>query len=174
MESIQQVQQAQQAPQEQQPVSQGPVDPAPDASPDQDPAYVEAVNYVRGRVWRDGLSDRVSDVARMKALSADQMAIIAYTLIQQADEATGGNVQDDNLVSLAIEVLSEIIEIAIASGVDVTPTQMVSALKRMMVKYLTEQGVDASEIQKAMNQVTPDQFNKINEKVQSMEGAGNE
>ena len=168
MESIQQVQQEAQQP------AQGPIDPNTDAPPDQDPAFVEAVNYVRGRVWKDGLSDRVNDVAKLKALTIDQIAMIAYKLVQQADEATGGNVQDDNLVSLAIEVLSEIIEIAMASGVDVTPTQMVSALKQMMVKYLTEQGVDATEIHKAMNQISPDQFSKINEKVQSMEIAENE
>ena len=62
--------------------------------------------------------------------------------------------------------MAEVAEIAEASGTVFQSADLASAFKSMMLRYLQEQGADTAQIQEAINQITPEQFDVINEEVQ--------
>lgn len=140
----------------------------PDADPTEDEAFVEGVNFARKILYEDGMADKVNSIIKKHADPASQFAILAYELSAKADEATGGKVQDDNLISLGGFVLAEIGEIAEASGMEVKPTDMAAALKQMLTRYVEESGLDPSSVSQAMNEISKDQFTAIHDKVIGM------
>lgn len=133
--------------------------------PESDENFVKAVNFARKVLYKDGGSDKINQIVQKMPNPSSHLATLAYEISGQADAATGGMVMDENLVSLATMVLSDVFEIAEASGVPVEPAQMAEAFKSMALKYLQENGIPTEQIEKAMSQLGPEQFNEINTKV---------
>lgn len=155
---------------------QSPLAEQDDTPPEQDPAFVAAVTWLRRALYEDGAADHVHRI--MQNPGADQpgqLATLAYELAQQADAVTNGEIDDTNLVSLGVFALAEVGEIAEASGAELEPAAMASALKTMMFRYLQESGAPAEQIQQlqaAMNQITPQQFNEIAQAAQQQADTG--
>jgi hypothetical protein len=94
--------------------------------------------------------------ALKSAPSVEQgLAETAYEMVAVADEAVGG-LPDEGLVGFAAEVLGEVADIAEAAGIKVKGAQIAKAVQMMLVRFVTEQGLDPTQLQQAMAQVDPD------------------
>jgi len=86
------------------------------------------------------------------------LADTAYEMVTIADEATRGEVPDEMLVALAAEVLGEVADIAQASGVKIHSAIIARAMQNMLIRYVTEQGMDPTQLQQAMSEVNVDEL----------------
>lgn len=125
------------------------------------PAFVAAVEFVKTALYESGASDQVNELVKKSQSPIDDLANMAYELTSIADEKTDGQVPDELLVLLASTVLAEVSEIAEASGVQLQAADVASALKMMILRFVGEQGYDTRELHAAMNQVSPDEINKL-------------
>lgn len=127
--------------------------------PEQDSgAYDRAMGIAREALYG---KEAARDVAKaMKAAKdpAEGLANTAYEMVTIADEATEGQVPDEQLVALASEILGEVADIAEAAGVEVKGATIAKAMQMMLVRYVTEQGMDATQLQQAMAAVNTDEL----------------
>jgi hypothetical protein len=130
-------------------------------TPDENnPAFQEALTYAYKALYE---AQAAKDVARqLKAAQtlADGMADVAYNITSVVDERTDGQVPDELLVPLAMNVLEEVSAIAEAANLQPQPEDVAVAFKTMILRYMGEQGVDTTQLQQAMDQVDPSEFRK--------------
>lgn len=143
-------------------IEQMPVEQSEEGEKDQnDPGYVTALNFAMKALYE---SEAAKDIAKAIKLSQDPvtaMADAAYSVVEVADEKTDGAVPDELLVLFATDVLEEIAEIAEAAGVQIEPNDVALAFKQMVLRYVGEQGYDTTQLQQAMDQVNPEEFNAM-------------
>jgi hypothetical protein len=96
---------------------------------------------------------------------AEGMANAAYEMVTIADEATKGSIPDERLIEFATEVLGEVADIAQAAGVEVKGSVIAKATQLMLVRYVTEQGLDPSQLQAAMAKVDTEKLGAQLDKV---------
>lgn len=140
----QQAQQAQQ-PQQDQPAGQ-------DGIP---PIFNTAVKLARQALYRSGAAENVAKAISGSRNPVEALANTAYEMVTVVDDRTQGQVPDELMVSLAAEVLGEVADIASAAGVKVGGAEIAGAMQQMLLRYVTEQGMDPSQLQAAMQQVNP-------------------
>lgn len=141
---------AQQAP------AQGEDIQAPDEN---DPNFQAAVKYAMEVLYGKGAAkDIAKQVRAAQGNPVEGVANIAYEITSVVDEKTEGAVPDELLVPLAMQILEEVVEIAEAAGITLSPVDVAAAFKQMILRYLTEQGVDTSQLQTAMDQIDPAVF----------------
>ena len=129
--------------------------------PEQDednPAFQQALTLAYEALYKGDASKDVAKQLRAAPSVADGLADIAYNITSVIDERTGGEVPDELLVPLAMNVLEEVGEIAEAAGMKPQPEDVAQAFKTMVLRYLGEQGVDTTQLQQAMDQVDPSVF----------------
>jgi hypothetical protein len=97
------------------------------------------------------------------------LANTAYEITSIVDERTQGQVPDELFALLATKILQEVADIGGAAGMDYKPADVATALKQMILRYLGEQGMDTTQLQQAMDQVDPEEFNRM-----AMEGGEQE
>lgn len=127
------------------------------------PIYQQAVTFAYEALYQN---DAAKDVAKSLQASpslADGMADVAYNITSIIDEKTDGEVPDELLVPLGMQVLEEVGEIAEAAGLSPQPEDIAAAFKTMILRFLGEQGVDTTQLQQAMDQIDPAEFRKAAE-----------
>lgn len=130
-------------------------------NPDTDPAYQQAIGLAMKALYGEQAAKEVAKSLKGGGDVVDAMANTAYEITSIIDERTEGAVPDELLVLLATTVLEEVGEIAEAAGMSVTPADTALALKQMILRFLGEQGVDTTQLEQAMSQVNPDDFNQM-------------
>lgn len=139
--------------------------PADDSGADQDggndPAYDAAVQYAMTALYKQGGAKALAKALRAAQDPVQALADAAYQMMQIIDEKTDGNVADEDLVPLAVQVLSEVCDVAEAAGIQVDGQMAAEAMKAMLVRFIKEQGGDASQLEQAMGQIDTSMFNKI-------------
>lgn len=131
-----------------------------DSTPGEDnPVFQQALTLAYEALYKN---EAAKDIAKQLKLQggnlSDNMANVAYEITSIIDERTEGQVPDELLVPLAMNVLEEVGEIADAAGLDPQPEDIAVAFKTMILRYLGEQGVDTTQLQQAMDQVDPASF----------------
>lgn len=115
-------------------------------------AYDAGMQLVRQALYEQG---GAKDIA--KTLTGDNpaqaLAEQAYKIIEIADERTMGEIPDDMLVEFAIDVLSEVAEIAEAAGGRIDGSVIAEAFSSMLKKFLESQGLDGTQVAQAMDQM---------------------
>ena len=141
--------------------------PAPEGKPakapkggsgDNSPAYEQAMSVVREGLYGAEAARDVAKAMRAANDPAEGLATTAYEMVAMADEATQGQVPDEELVSMASEILGEVADIAQAAGIEIKGAVIAKAMQMMLVRYVTEQGMDPTQLQQAMAQVNPDEL----------------
>lgn len=126
---------------------------------EQDPNFQTALKYAMEVLYAKGAAkDIAQQVRSAQGDPVEGVANIAYEITSIVDEKTDGAVPDELLVPLAMQVLEEVVEIAEAAGLTLAPTDVAGAFKQMILRYLSEQGVDTSQLQSAMDQIDPAVF----------------
>lgn len=144
--------------QPQQPANQ-PAGDGPD--PDTDPGYQQAMTLAMQALYENEAAKDIAKTLKGSPSVVDGMANTAYEIVSIVDERTNGAIPDELLVLFATRVLEEVAEIADAAGLNPSPADVAEALKQMILRYLGEQGVDTTQLQQAMDQVNPEDFNKL-------------
>jgi hypothetical protein len=89
------------------------------------------------------------------------LASTAYEMTSVVDERTDGEVPDELLLPLAMKVLEEVAEIGEAAGVKYQNSDIAMAYQQMLLRFLGEQGVDTTQLEQAMSQIDPAEFNRM-------------
>lgn len=128
-----------------------------------DPTFQQATQYLQEVLYGQQAAKEISQQLKSAPNLVDGMSSVAYDITGIVDEKTDGNVPDELLVSLAMQVLEEVVEIADATGLNPQPEDVALAFKQMILRYLQEQGLDTSQLDEAMSQVDPSVFRQASE-----------
>jgi len=129
--------------------------------PESDPGYQKAAQFAMEALYKNKAAKDIAKAIKTARDPVEALANTAYEIITITDERTNGAVPDEMLAAFATFVLEEISEIAEAAGVPLKPSDVAMALKQMILRYLGEQGVDTTQLQQAMDQVDPEEFNRM-------------
>lgn len=129
-------------------------------NPDSDPGYQQAMAFSMEALYGKEAAKNVAKSLKTGGDPVDAMANTAYEIVSIVDERTDGAIPDELLVLFASNILEEVAEIGEAAGVQYKPSDVALALKQMILRFLGEQGVDTSQLQQAMDQVDPEEFNR--------------
>lgn len=136
---------------------------ANDESGEDNPGYTQAMAFAMEALYAKEAAMDIAKSLKGAQNVPDALANTAYEIVSITDEKTEGAVPDELLALFATRILEEIAEIAEAAGVQVKPSDVALALKQMILRYLGEQGVDTTQLQRAMDQVNPEDFNRMAE-----------
>lgn len=129
--------------------------------PDTDPGYTTALRFAMQALYENNAADGVAQSLRTARDPVDGLANTAYEIVAIVDERTEGAVPDELFALLATKILGEVADIGEAAGVKYKPADIALALKTMILRYLGEQGMDTTQLQQAMDQVDPEEFNRM-------------
>jgi hypothetical protein len=127
------------------------------------PVFQQALTFAYEALYAKEAAKDVAQQLKSAPGLADGMADVAYNITSIIDEKTQGQVPDELIVPLAMNVLEEVGEIAEAAGLAPQAEDVAMAFKTMILRYLGEQGVDTTQLQQAMDQVDPSEFRKVAE-----------
>lgn len=156
---IEQGMQPQAPEQEQMPAGQMPA--GGEVDPDNDPNYVMALKFAMQALYESGAAENVAKSLKGAKDPVEGLADTAYEITSIVDERTDGAVPDELFALLATRILQEVADIAQAAGIQLRPADVALALKQMILRYLGEQGVDTTQLQQAMDQVDPSEFDRM-------------
>lgn len=139
------------------PMGQGEAEGGPEAD-ENNPAFQQALTFAYEALYKNEAAKDVAKQLKSAQSLADGMADVAYNITQIIDERTDGQVPDELLMPLAMQVLEEVGEVAEAAGLSPQPEDVAGAFKNMILRYMGEQGVDTTQLQQAMDQVDPAVF----------------
>ncbi len=153
------------------PAPQAPMPEAPmpqnqqgaDVDPDSDPNYVNALKFAMQALYENGAAENVAVSLKGSKDPVEALANTAYEITSIVDERTEGAVPDELFALLATRILQEVADIAQAAGVKLRAADVALALKDMILRYLGEQGMDTTQLQQAMDQVDPSEFDRMAE-----------
>lgn len=129
--------------------------------PDTDPGYTTALRFAMQALYENGAADGVAESLRTARDPVEGLANTAYEIVAIVDERTEGAVPDELFALLGTKILEEVADIGEAAGVQYKPSDIALALKTMILRYLGEQGMDTTQLQQAMDQVDPEEFNRM-------------
>lgn len=133
-------------------------EPEKDAS---DPNYQAALEFAMKALYSEKAAKDIAKTLRTSNEPSEALATISYEIMSIIDERTQGAVPDELLALLATNILEEVASIAEAANVPVQPSDLALALKQMILRFLGEQGIDTTQLQQAMDQVNPEEFNRM-------------
>ena len=151
-------------------------DMAAEEPAENDPAYVAARQWILDKLYSgDMAADDTVSVAQSGPNPMPLLVDMAYTLAGKADEATDGQILEENLVSLGAIALGEVLQVAKeVGGAEIEPAAMANGLNQMVIRFLQESGVDTSQIEAAMSQVDPQMINQLVQQAEQPQQAGME
>jgi hypothetical protein len=131
--------------------------------PDTDPNYAGALKFAMQALYENGAAEGVAESLRTSRSPVEGLANTAYEITSIVDERTEGAVPDELFALLATKILEEVADIGEAAGLKYKGSDIALALKQMILRYLGEQGMDTTQLQQAMDQVDPEEFNRMAE-----------
>ena len=129
-----------------------------DTPDENNPAFVQAMRFAMSVLYEQDAADDVAKQLKAGQNKVDSLANIAYEITTTVDEKTEGQVPDDLIALLGMAILNEVIDIAEAMKLGVTPAEAAGAFKQMLLRYLGENGVDTPQLQQSMDQIDPKVF----------------
>lgn len=126
-----------------------------------DPNYIQALAFAMDVLYEKEAAKDVAKSLRGAQDPVEALANTAYEITGIVDERTEGRVPDEYFALLATKILEEVADIAEAAGIQIKPSDVALALKQMILRYLGEQGIDTTQLQQAMDQVNPEEFNAM-------------
>lgn len=130
------------------------------ADPDTNQPFQMALQYAMEALYGNEAAKDVAQALKAAPDPVEGLANTAYEMTSVVDERTDGQVPDELIIPLAMQILEEVVEIAEAAGVQIQPSDVAQAFKQMLLRFLAEQGMDTTQLQQAMDQVDPEAFNQ--------------
>jgi hypothetical protein len=134
---------------------------ASDGVDEDNPAFQAAMQLTYDALYKQGAADKIHQQLMSADNPAHTMADIAYEITSMVDERTEGQVPDELMILLASNSLTEVGDIALASGIEIAPAELAEAMKQMILRFVGEMGHDTRQLQEAMDAIPPEQFNEM-------------
>jgi hypothetical protein len=122
------------------------------------PAFVQALKFAMSVLYEQDAADDVAKQLNSGQDKVDALSNIAYDLTTTVDEKTQGQVPRELIALLGMAILKEVVDIAEAMKLGITPKDAADAFKQMLLRYLGENGVDTSQLQQSMDKIDPKVF----------------
>jgi hypothetical protein len=132
--------------------------PEAEAPDENNPAFVQALKFAMSVLYEQDAADDVAKQLQSGKDKVEALANIAYEITSTVDEKTQGQVPRELIALLGMAILKEVIDIAEAMKMGITPKDAADAFKQMLLRYLGENGVDTTQLQQSMDQVDPKVF----------------
>lgn len=133
-------------------------------------AYEEAVELVQTKLYDENLADGIGEAIMTADDKVQAVADQALTLASLVDEATGGSVPDDMVLTLGLEILGEVAEIAEQVGAQLGGREIAAAARMFIAEAVKGMGGDAADIEQAMAAVGDDQVGAVLEEADASGG----
>jgi len=150
-----------QAPMPDEQMAMGEMEEGEGPDPDTDPGFQQAMQFSMEALYGKEAAKNVAKGLKAGGSPVDALANTAYEIVSIVDERTDGAIPDELLVLFASNILEEVAEIGEAAGMQYQPADVAMALKQMILRFLGEQGLDTTQLQQAMDQVNPEEFNRL-------------
>jgi hypothetical protein len=128
--------------------------------PETDPGFQTAMEFAMKALYSDQAAKDIAQSLKSAPDIVEALANTAYEVTSIVDERTDGAVPDDLILVLGMQILGEVVQIGQAAGVEYMPSEIASAFKQMLLRYLGEQGVDTSQLQQSMDEINPQMFDE--------------
>lgn len=132
--------------------------PETEAPDENNPAFVQALKFAMSVLYEQDAADDVAKQLNSGQDKVDALSNIAYDLTTTVDEKTQGQVPRELIALLGMAILKEVVDIAEAMKLGITPKDAADAFKQMLLRYLGENGVDTSQLQQSMDRIDPKVF----------------
>lgn len=109
-----------------------------------------AVDALKEKLYDEDIADGIAQAIIGAPDPVTGLVDQATMLLQMSDEATEGVIPDDMYLLFAMQVMTEVGEIAEAAGADVSGTVMAEAVKQFIVKTVQNLGGDTTEVEQAL------------------------
>lgn len=124
-----------------------------------DPALAKAIDFLEKRIYEEGIDEQIASAFDDSPVPAPKnIAQVAYSLAEKADEVTGGEIEEENLAILGMISLNEVIEIAQAAGMKPSPGLPAEAMQELVLIFAKEHGLPEAELRQAMSQIDDEQL----------------
>ena len=151
-------------PPEQMPPEQMPAGQEPKGGGDEvderNPEFINAMKFALKVLYQSGAAQDIAKQLRASRNKQEGLANVAYEITSVVDERTEGRVPRELIGLLAMAILNEIMDIAQAAKMDLTPQDAAGAFKDMLLRYLGENGVNTSQLQQGMDKIDPSVFSQ--------------
>lgn len=129
-------------------------------SPESDPAFRDALKFAMTALYQNGAAKKIAEAITSATDKVTAIANTAYDIVSITDEKTQGSVPEELLAVLGAHVLQEVTDICEAAGQGCAPADVAEAFKRMVLRFVEEQGFDTAQLKQAMDQVDPNEIVK--------------
>lgn len=132
------------------------------------PAYAEARAMLLERLYEAGAGQGLMQALQQAPDIPSALAEQSMLILDMLDQMTENEVPDEYVVPLAVDVMTEVVEIAIAGGIEVSTSDMAAGMRELIKTLITTMGGDATDVAAAMDQVPADELGGV---MQSQMGA---
>ncbi|MEY4951781.1 MAG: hypothetical protein RL299_205 [Pseudomonadota bacterium] len=129
-----------------------------EADPSTDPAYSKAMDMVMGKLYDEDIADGIAQAINSSQDKATAIAEQAGVLLGLADDMTEGSVPDELYIAFALDILTEVVEIAQAAGAQIAGKDIAVAAREFITATVEGIGGDLTDIKAAMGQINPDEL----------------
>ena len=124
-----------------------------DFSPEQDDVYQRAQIAVGRLLYEaDGITDAIEQISESGSV-AEGLKRTVQGVLTAIDERTGGQIDEEVMVALALDVLTQLVEAMEARGTNVRGRDIAQAVQMLASEYLEQGGVDTATLQQALSQM---------------------
>lgn len=125
-----------------------------------DPTFQAILQFSMSALYENGAAKDLANGLKSAPDPATGLADAAYKIIEIAGSRVEGEMDEELLPLLAIVILQEIVEIGESAGIQYKGSDMALALRKMILQFLEESGLDASQLSAAMDQVDTSVFDQ--------------
>jgi hypothetical protein len=123
-----------------------------------DDQYEDAIDRVMAAFMQAISAPEMRDTLLQAVGSADTMATLVYETLSALDEKSGATIPEEVLPAVAFEAVGALAEVAEAAGAGGDPGALAAqATQLVLMRFLTEAGVDPQQVQQIMQSVDPRQ-----------------
>lgn len=134
--------------------------PMDDEVDENNPAFKNAVAFAMKALYENKAAKDMAKALKAAPDKVQAFADTAYEVTGISFERSGADVPDELLGLLLMVVMGEVGEIAEAAGIELSGADVASAFKKCILRFLSEQGVDAGQLQQAMDAVDVNAFDQ--------------
>ena len=128
------------------------------ADPQADQYLEAAIKFIQQKVYDESISAEIAKLAKAQPINEGALASLVYRLAEAADEATEGNVAEEDLSGLAIAAANEVFEILEAAGLDAPEALISKVMKQVALIFAQENDLDPAPLVEAFAQVNDDEM----------------
>lgn len=123
--------------------------------PEDNPAYRQALEMMLSKLYEDGAAQGIGEAIAAAPDKVKGLAEQTLLLLDVMEQMTDGSVPDELVMPFVIEATQEVIQIAMAAGVNIGSAEMAAAIGEILAGVVDNLGGDSSAIRQEMANIDP-------------------